>query len=262
MSDPETSCGVEGWVFDVQRGSLVDGPGIRTTVFLQGCPLRCQWCHNPESWHRVGHAGEATPCAETTRRITSTEVLDLVERDRAFYAASGGGMTVSGGEPTTQAEFCLALLRGARERGVHTVLDTSGLVARDRLEAMDPFVDLYLFDLKATGDEQHLRLTGVRAEPIRRNLDWLLERGRSVRLRCPIVPGLNDDDAHLQDLAEVSQRTAGLDVMPYHATGSYKYERMGRSYPLAGMPTMDAEAAEAVRGRLREFGAVLTAPGS
>jgi len=273
---------VPGRIFDIQRFSLQDGPGIRTAVFLKGCPLRCRWCHNPESRsaepqlavfaerctgcgecarvcprqaHQVGegcHAFDralcegcgrcAGACAFDALRLVGrewdeAEVLDLVERDRPYYERSGGGVTVTGGEPLAQVGFTTALLRGARRRGLHTCLETSGAAPARAFAAIRGLVDLFLFDLKATGEATHRRLTGASAGPILANLDQLLAGGAAVRLRCPLVPGVNDDDAHLRAIAGLAGRHPALEVeiLPFHDTARHKHARYGSADPLPAL---------------------------
>ncbi|HEY0946731.1 MAG TPA: glycyl-radical enzyme activating protein [Opitutaceae bacterium] len=274
---------VRGHIFDLQRASLHDGPGIRTTVFLKGCALRCAWCHNPESQRRApelgydaakclacracaeicpevhsfvdGIAGAAAhrvnfsacdACGECVpgctadalrlygRDVTVGEVMSEVVRDRAYFTRSGGGLTLSGGEPTTQLAFCVALLRAACEEGVHTCLETCGFSPRAAYAAVLPFTKYVLFDYKATGAPLHEALTGVRPERILENLRWLHDAGAAILLRCPLVPGVNDTDEHLRAIAALTHELPdlrGVEVLPYHESGVAKYDRIGRARP-------------------------------
>jgi choline trimethylamine-lyase activating enzyme len=282
---------IRGLVFDVQRASLHDGPGIRTTVLLKGCPLRCAWCHNPESWRGVAelafdaqacehclscgpaclHEGHREQggrhayvrrrclacgsCAEACphgalklfgREATVDEVLAVVERDRPFYARGGGGLTVSGGEPLSQAEFTRELLAAAKGRAIATCLDTSGEGRPEDLQSLLPHVDLVLFDYKATGADRHRELTGSDGIRILGNLDRLLLRGARVILRAPLVPGVNDEPAHLDAIAAIwaGGGIEAVEVVPHRGLGRDARRRLGRApgpeWPAATAREVDA----------------------
>ena len=220
-----------GIVFDIQRCALHDGPGLRTTVFLKGCPLRCSWCHNPESQKfqpEVGQSGKVYG-----RELTVEEVMETVLADRVFYESSGGGLTISGGEPTAQFEFTLALLQSAKAEGLHTLLDTSGQVSREHLASLLPWVDLFHYDWKITDPVDMLKYTGVNGEVIRNNLQWLREQGAQIILRCPIVPGVNDTEEHEKKLRvfESSHDLQRVERLQYHAIGNAKYIDILRDIP-------------------------------
>lgn len=266
-----------GRIFDIQRFSLHDGPGIRTTVFLKGCPLRCRWCHNPESVDgapvlsyaanrclrcgacagRCGrgvhvvdaaagrHGVERTLCIAcgrctevcpgralevVGRPMEVDDVLTVVLRDEPFYATSGGGLTVSGGEPLAQPAFTRELLAAARRSGLHTAMETSGAAPWRVVAAVVPHVDLFLFDIKETDPDRHRAATGSGNGEILANLRRLHDEGASVRLRLPLVPGLNLRPEHLEGvLALVAglPRLAGADLLPYHPYGQSKRARFG-----------------------------------
>jgi pyruvate formate lyase activating enzyme len=238
-----------GRVFNVQRYSLHDGPGIRTTVFLKGCPARCLWCHNPESQAfgpevvRVESrcvecgtceavcphgapppgSGRCTACGTCVeacpagarelagRETTVDEVMAEVLRDRIFYQDSGGGVTFSGGEPLAQIRFLRALLETARTHGLHTAVDTCGSGPREELLGLVPLVDLFLFDVKLVDDSRHLELTGLPTGPILENLRALTRVHRNVWIRVPIVPGHTDDEADVSAIARLVGELPGVE---------------------------------------------------
>ncbi len=300
---------VTGMIFDIQRTSLHDGPGIRTAVFMKGCPLRCVWCHNPESQstkmeisfrpescaacgecvntcqngaHRIvngSHIYERTKCqacgdcVETClyealklagREMTVEEVMGVVLRDRLFYEQSGGGLTITGGEPMLQAGFNLALLKAARSEGIHTCLDTCGWTSQRNFELVLPYVDLFLFDYKATDPQRHRELTGVSNELILSNLDFLIRQNARVRLRCPLVPGVNDSAKHLQGIATLYRQYPGLDgidLMAYHNVGNAKYERYGLVNPLPGLSITEEATKQAWLENLHALGCEIASLG-
>ena len=291
-----------GMVFDIQRSSLHDGPGIRTAVFLKGCPLHCAWCHNPESQSKNTEISfrpescavcgdcvstclhgahsivngvhfydrslceQCGDCVETClyealklagKELTVREVMAVVLRDRLFYEQSGGGLTISGGEPMLQPEFTLELLKAATAEGVHTCLDTCGWTSQRLYEQVLPFVDLFLFDYKATDPEAHKQWTGVSNKLILSNLDFLVRRGASVRLRCPLVPGINATPEHLAGIAALSKRYPdldGIDLMAYHNVGNSKYERYGLNNPLPDLQTTEDSTRQAWVEELHALG--------
>lgn len=265
---------VSGMVFDVQRFSIHDGPGIRTTVFLKGCPLCCDWCHNPESWSRESElsfdpsrclmcgacvaacpagahsldGGEhkvkreaCTACGECVescpsralelcgREMSVSDVLKVVERDVSFYRESGGGLTISGGEPLMQAEFSACLLARARDAGIHTAMETSGCGTSGQLESVAGACDLVLFDVKAAPAD-YPGLTGGAYSTVEARLDDVAEKGIPVWLRLPLVPGINDTDPHFANIARLTATYSCIErveILPFHAMSSVKRARFG-----------------------------------
>ncbi|MDD2320622.1 MAG: glycyl-radical enzyme activating protein [Geobacteraceae bacterium] len=275
-----------GLVFDIQKFAIHDGGGIRTLVFLKGCPLQCHWCSNPESLSAkpevifvsnnciacnkcvdICAAGAlrqpdatqsgliidrnlCTLCGQCAkfcyagainiigRYLSVPELMKIIERDRKFYDQSNGGVTFSGGEPTAQPEFLLAALAEARRRGIHTAIETSSFVARDIFVSILQNVDLVLTDIKHMDDAEHKRLTGVSNQLILDNLLTISRLGIPLRIRLPLIPGLNDSAQNLEETADFVQQLKtlqSLDILPYHRLGEMKWRQLGMEYQLSGL---------------------------
>jgi len=264
-----------GLVFDIQRFCLHDGPGIRTTVFLKGCTLRCRWCHNPESiaprpevyfWAqrcvKCGACARACPrgairldrprrimrrlcdgcgacaraCPATAleiigRTTTPQEALAAVQRDEPFYRTSGGGVTLSGGEPLAQPEFTLELMRECHDHGLHVALDTAGNIGNGVFAAAAEAADLILIDLKHPDAGAHRRFTGVSNERVLANLEYLTNARRPFIVRVPVIPGFNDSPEILMALGRLAAaaHASELNLLPYHSLGEPKRRRLGRA---------------------------------
>ena len=241
---------VRGRVHSVETFGTVDGPGTRLVVFCQGCPMRCAYCHNPDTWEIVPAEApeDGLPGARPGRSASVGEVLETFERNRPFYRR--GGITVSGGEPLMQPSFVAALFEaahGAAAGRIHTCLDTSGIAfdpARpERVGEVLDRTDLVLLDIKHADPEGHLALTGQRQERILAFGDELARRGIKTIVRHVAVPGITDSPEELAGVGRIIARwpnVVGLDVLPYHTMAVEKYERLGIDYPLAGVEPMPA----------------------
>ena len=255
-----------GRLFDIKRFSTHDGPGIRSTVFLTGCPLACWWCHNPEALalhappgaHAAAAAADfAAPGRGFVGEFTTAQVLDEVLRDRPYYERSGGGVTVSGGEPFEQPAFLLDLLRESRRCGLHTAVDTCGLAPAEVVREAAAATDLFLYDLKLLDPGEHERYTGRANGGILENLQLLDRLGASIWVRIPLVPGITATPANLEAtsrflLDHVSCRRVSL--LPYHRAGTAKHGRLGRAYRLPDLAPPTAEDVAAARGHFESKG--------
>jgi len=265
-------------VFDIQRASFVDGPGIRTTVFFKGCNLRCAWCHNPESQSAVVemlfHENRCTKCGKCKvmcpysfekcifcgrcalycprdareicgKEYTVEEVMREVIKDEAIYESSGGGVTFSGGECMLQIDFLEAVLKACKSRGIHTAVDTAGHLPFDYFERVIPFTDLFLYDVKCFDSEKHEKYTGVGNELILSNLEKLLKTGRDVWVRIPIIPTVNDSEEEMLSIKKYLLSCGypeRVELLPYHALGEHKYAALGKNAQIFSAPSEDKMA--------------------
>ena len=301
---PESA--VRGRIFDIQRMSIHDGPGIRTTVFVKGCPLRCAWCHNPEGIapnrqlfftpslcigcgfclrqcpngaHIIAdgaHRMVRSRCklcfacvAECYARaleiagkdVSVADVLDEAVKDKPFYDESGGGMTVSGGEPLSQFAFTYRLLLCAKSRGLHTCLDTSGFGPAEHFDVLVPVVDLFLFDFKESDPARHLQFTGQSNDAILRNLRRVDALGGTIVLRCILIPEVNVREDHLRAIADLSaslDHCRGIELAAYHPLGETKRQRLGLldgSTPATRFSVMSREEKDEITARLQALAA-------
>jgi len=239
----------DGIIFRIKKYAIHDGPGIRTTVFLKGCPMACQWCHNPEGIRPEPEPLEANPGASSGtktigKKTSVSDIMAAVKKDIIFYDESGGGATFSGGEPMFQPGFLKALLIACREQEIHTAIDTSGCAPPNVFSELSEMTDLLLFDLKIINSSTHTKYTNASNEDVLRNLKLAADQSTPVRIRFPLVPGITDERDNLNALADLVgslQHIDTVDVLPFHRTAEGKYERLQRDnhLPETAPPTDD-----------------------
>lgn len=236
---------LKGKIHSLESFGTVDGPGIRFVAFMQGCPLRCQYCHNPDTWDTAG---------EPKYQMTPEELLAEVLRYKSFIAK--GGVTVSGGEPLLQSTFVREFFRLCRMEGIHTALDTSGFICTPQAFSVLDFVDLVLLDIKTLDNDLHAVLTGVKMNNTLRFWDELERRGIETWIRHVIVPGLTDNDGWLDLFAAYTslfKMVRKVELLPYHTMGVYKYESLGLAYPLEGVEPLSKERLENAKSILARY---------
>ncbi|WP_320178475.1 glycyl-radical enzyme activating protein [Roseovarius pacificus] len=298
-----TDSSAEAVIFSIQQFSTEDGPGLRTTVFFKGCPMRCPWCHNPEAvnpkaevvWHRercLGDHGCIETCPENAlragpdgieidralcvacgrcvafcpasalemhgERVGVRELFDRVARDMAFYRESGGGVTLSGGEPLAQPVACAALLRLLREHGIANALDTCGAATEAVWQEVLPWTDLILFDIKTVDPERHAQFTGVPFDRIRKSAVLINESGVETWVRTPVIPGYTDDEESIRNVAqfvgENLRHCTRHDLLAFSNLCTAKYAQLDRSFALAGAPLLTAAHMERLCAVARDAG--------
>ena len=237
---------LSGWVHSYETGSTVDGPGIRITIFMSGCLLRCQYCHNPDTWHLKD--GTRVDLAHAIKRLeTFADPLRLM----------GGGITISGGEPLVQAGFTRGLFRAAKKMGLHTALDTSGFLGDRCDDTYLESVDLVLLDVKSGDPATYERVTGKPLEPTLRFASRLAAMGKPVWIRFVLVPGLTDDPANIAAVGRMvaqMRNVEWLEILPFHQMGAFKWQALHDDYALAHTPTPTPEQVVAAMEILRKAG--------
>ena len=230
---------VKGRIFDIQRYSIHDGGGIRTIVFLKGCPLRCKWCCNPEGQHynveKMTLGGKEKIVGQD---VTVGEIIDIVERDRIYYRRSGGGLTLSGGESLTQPDFAVALLKTAKERGINTAMESTGFADFSVISRYLPYLDLYLMDIKHINSAKHKEFTSQPNELILENAKKITDAGARLIVRTPVIPTFNATKEEIGEIAKFASSLKGvtqMHILPYHRIGTDKYKGLNRDYSLTGI---------------------------
>lgn len=266
-------------IFDIERNSFVDGPGIRTAVFFKGCNLRCKWCHNPESQSAkkqmmfykskctgCGKCKEVCPnklekcdfcgkcelfCLQDARKVcgkdyTVDEVFSEVIKDKSFYENSGGGVTFSGGECMLQIDFLLEILKKCKENGIHTAVDTAGNVPWSSFEKIMPYTDLFLYDVKCLSQQLHIEGTGVSNKLLLENLKKLSACfDGDIIIRVPVICGFNADEAEIRSIGEFLKtlKVKKTELLPYHKMGEHKYDALGIACEKYTVPSEEDMAA-------------------
>ena len=225
----------KGRIFDIQRYSIHDGHGIRTIVFLKGCVLRCRWCCNPESQEYKIQTMMVQGKPKTIGRdVTVEEVMHEVEKDRAYYRRSGGGLTLSGGESLCQPQFARDLLRAAKAAGITTAMESMACAKWEVIESILPYLDQYLMDIKHINPEKHKEFTGRSNELMLENARKVAASGMTeLSIRVPVIPTFNDTPEEIRDIAWFADKLPGvkrIHLLPYHRLGQDKYEGLGREY--------------------------------
>ena len=249
---------VSGRIFDIQKFSVHDGPGIRTIVFLKGCALRCKWCCNPESQKFEIQTMMQNGKPKTIGRdVTVKEVLEKVKLDMPYYRRSGGGMTLSGGEMLCQSEFAYALLRCAKEASINTAVETTGFAPFEKIEKMLPYIDTVLMDIKHTNSEKHKQFTTQPNELILENAVKIAEKANKLIIRVPVIPTFNDTEQEIADIAKFASSLKGvreINLLPYHRFGKDKYDGLSREYLMGDLETPTDEHMQRLKSVAEGFG--------
>lgn len=259
---------MNGLIFSVKRYSVHDGPGIRVTFFMKGCPLNCRWCHNPEgispfqeivtTTNKIGDR-EFKQNEEAGKYYSVDSLLEILDKERVFMNHSKGGVTFSGGEPLLQFEFLLEALKACKSNGYNTAVDTSGYSSSENYKVIIPFTDLFLFDIKHLDEANHIESTGVSNTGILDNYRLLLSGGKDMMVRIPVIPGFNDDQEHLERLRDFLTETKTgslkrINLLPFHKTGSSKYKRFNLPYKMDGIEPPSKEKMQNMKTFFEETG--------
>ncbi len=247
----------KGRIFDIQRFSVHDGPGIRTIVFLKGCRLRCRWCCNPESQsYEIETMTTGGKTKIIGKDVTVGEMLEVISRDRIYYRRSGGGLTLSGGESFCQPEFATALLRAAKESGINTAIETTSCVPYETISKALPYIDYYLMDIKHMDGAKHKEFTGVSNERMLENAKRLAKEANDFTVRVPVIPGFNDTDGEIRAISEFAASIGAkkLHLLPYHRLGKDKYDGLGREYLMGDVPLHTKEQIDALKAVAEKSG--------
>jgi pyruvate formate lyase activating enzyme len=253
-------------IFDIKRFAVHDGPGIRVSVFFKGCTMSCWWCHNPEgikpevedyTKEIILDGKVICETAKAGEWITLEDLMKEIEKERIFMDESGGGVTFSGGEPFFQPEFLMAALRECKARSIHTCIDTSGTTTEQWIRQAASLTNLFLFDLKLIDEEEHKKYTGSSNKNILRNLKTLIELKANINIRIPLIPGINDHPAQINNMIGYLLKLNGItnvDILPYHHFARNKYKRFNRSNRLNGIPKPNESKLEELKIQFENAG--------
>lgn len=247
-----------GRIFDIQRFSVHDGPGVRTIIFLKGCFLRCKWCCNPESQKREIETMLVDGKEKVMGRdVTVAELMTDIEKDRIYYRRSGGGVTLSGGESLAQPDFAAAILRACKEKGINTALESTACAGYDKIQKLLPYLDVYLMDIKHINSQKHKEFTTQPNELILENAKRLAADAKKLIIRVPVIPTFNDTEQEIRGIAEFTKSLKTVDelhLLPYHRLGEDKYKGLGRTYEMHGIDLIPAEHIQRLKKVVEETG--------
>lgn len=231
-----------GYIFDIKKYAVYDGPGIRTTIFFKGCPLNCWWCHNPESQVqstekilKSSFRTSSNKYEDIGMEMKLEKVISEIQKDELFYEESGGGVTFSGGEPLMQIDFLKELLDYCKDQQIHTSLDTCGHTSWEQMEKIKDKVDLFLWDIKLINEQEHQKYTGVSNKWILSNLRKLDSEHKNISIRIPIIPTITSTNENIEEIIQFLESLENhydIELLPYHTIGKGKYKRLQREYKL------------------------------
>jgi pyruvate formate lyase activating enzyme len=257
----------KGLIFDIKRYALHDGPGIRTTIFLKGCAANCWWCHNPESQAlkiekttRINRFDQSIVEEEEVigREISVEDLMKEISKDQIFFDESGGGITISGGEPLMQPEFLHQILQRCQQTGFSTTLDTTGYAPPEVFSTIIDFVDLFLYDIKFIDDRLHKKFAGVSNINILSNLKNLVKQKKAVILRFPVIPGITDQERNIDEILEfvlnLNQGGIKIDLLPYHKIARHKYEKLNKEYLMSDTNVPSSDSLNQIKNKMEQAG--------
>jgi len=243
-----------GYIFNIKKFAIHDGPGIRTTIFLKGCPLNCWWCHNPESIKNIPNDNSDS---RLNKRYSVNDILEIIKKDVIFYDESGGGVTFSGGEPLVQIEFLTQALKACRDNHINTTVDTCGFLPTSSLSQIYRTTDLFLYDFKLFDDELHKKYTGVSNKLILENLEYLNSVNATINVRIPLIPNITDTEENLSAISNYLlelNNVVRIDLLPYNKLAEDKYSRLNQKSKLGKLNTQSIDKLKVIKELVQSFG--------